>query len=51
MVNIIYINIKNEKNTKERREKQRGIRSTLYQNPTFSKEIHRKANKQKDNKK
>jgi hypothetical protein len=48
MTNIIYINIKNEKSIREHREKQRGTRSTLYHNPTFSKEIHRKTNKQKD---
>jgi hypothetical protein len=47
MTNIIYIDIKNEKSTRERREKQRGTRSTLYHNPTFSKEIHRKKTNKK----
>jgi hypothetical protein len=37
MANIICINIKNEKSIKEWQEKERGTKSTLYQNPTFSK--------------
>jgi hypothetical protein len=51
MANIIYVNIKNEKITREGREKQRDTRSIPYHNTTFSKKIHRKANKQKDYKK
>jgi hypothetical protein len=37
MANIICINIKNEKSIKEWQEKERGTKSTLYQNSTFSK--------------